>query len=410
MRTIAIAAATLLAAGTAVAQTPPPAEAPVNAPPTAAAAPAKEASTGFTLKSGADSLTIYGLIDATISNISNADAAGKSRTNYQTAWFSGNRYGLTGKHVLGEGSNIIYKLEGEFVVATGAMDTPGVIFNRDAWIGFEGDTIGQLTFGRQNTLARDFAQNFGDAYGSTGVRMDEGGWTNTNNFKQMIYYAAGVNGGTRYDQGIVWKKKLPADFMVGLGYQFDNDMQSTTSTNFSKNSSGSVGVAWNGGMINWSGFFTAANVNNLLHVSSAIGGNVTPIAWLRINAGYFYYGAKQNPVAALPNRKDNAFTVSAKLMPDVAYDFELGYQVMKTDNAATSGGNVINAFKDGSAATVVATGSRSTLYGSAFYHLDKRAEVYLAGDYLSLKDGYKVGATNGKTSQTELAVGMRFKF
>ncbi|MGS0756520.1 porin, partial [Roseateles sp. GG27B] len=57
-----------------------------------------------------------------------------------------------------------------------------------------------------------------------------------------------------------------------------------------------------------------------------------------------------------------------------------------------------------------ATGSRATLYASAFYHFDKITELYVAADYLKLKDGYKFGATNGSPNQTEFAVGMRTKF
>jgi predicted porin len=92
-------------------------------------------------------------------------------------------------------------------------------------------------------------------------------------------------------------------------------------------------------------------------------------------------------------------------------DYELGYQDMRADKAAVNGGgNVLNAFANASTAKATATGSRSTLYASAFYHFDKITEIYVAGDYLKLKDGYKFGATNGYPSQTELAVGLRTRF
>ena len=63
-----------------------------------------------------------------------------------------------------------------------------------------------------------------------------------------------------------------------------------------------------------------------------------------------------------------------------------------------------------STAKATATGSRSTIYGSVFYHFDKITEVYVAADYLKLKDGYKVGVTNGAPSQTEFGIGLRTRF
>ena len=84
---------------------------------------------------------------------------------------------------------------------------------------------------------------------------------------------------------------------------------------------------------------------------------------------------------------------------------------MKATNAAVNGGgNVLNAFANASTATATATGSRATVYGSVFYHFDKITEVYFAADYLKLKDGYKVGVTNGAPNQTEYGVGLRTRF
>jgi predicted porin len=426
MRFLVTVAAALLAV-TASAQTPPAAEAaaaPATAAPTAApttpagsteltkeaaaAAPVKkgEAPSGFTIKGGADTLNIFGLIDATIGTMDNVTAAGGRQTGFRTAWFSGNRWGLKARHVVSEDLSIIAKLESEYTVADGAMDTPNVLFNRDAWVGFDSSLLGQITIGRQNTLARDFAQNYGDAYGSAGVRMDEGGWTNTNNFKQMIFYAAGYNGGTRLDRNFVLKKKV-GDFMIGAAYALGNQ-----NDQFSKNGTGSLGLAWNGGPYNVSGYYTQSNVANRVHRAYSIGGNIQPIKLIRINAGFFAYSADQN--ATLGKRTDTAWTVSTRITPAAEFDFELGYQQMHAKDAAQTGtgttANTLNAFKDASAATVKGSGNRNTLYASVFYHFDKRAEVYLAGDYLMLTDQYKFAAANGHRNQTEVVTGLRFKF
>src|SRR5258708_4712762 len=175
---------------------------------------------GFTFQvTPEDTVTLYGLIDATISDISNANSKGDHKRSYQTAWMSGDRWGITGKHEIWGGStNIIFKLESKFDYQTGEEDTPGVLFNRDAWMGFHSEAWGKLTFGPQNPLQRDFTGIYGDPYTGSRVTLEEGGYTNTNNFKQLIFYAASATG-TRYDRGIAWKKEF-GPVVAGLGYQF----------------------------------------------------------------------------------------------------------------------------------------------------------------------------------------------
>ncbi len=326
-------------------------------------------------------------------------------TSPRVAWFSGNRWGVTGKHVMGDsGLNVIFRLESEFESQTGSMDTPNVLFNRDAWVGVESPTLGKLSFGRQNAIGRDPASSaiYGDPYGSAAPSTEEGGYTNNNNFKQLIFYAGSATG-TRVDNGVVWKKAFDNGILAAAEYQFGGVPGS-----FSNGSTESVSLAYAGGPLNVAGYATNAKVAGLTDKSYSVGGNYLFANLLRVNAGYFHYTGEQG---ALGSRSDNAYTISAKLAPTGPVDYELGYQNMKANNAAVNGGgNVLSAFANASTATAVATGSRSTLYGSVFYHFDKITEVYVAADYLKLKDGYKVGATNGAPSQTEFGVGLRTRF
>ena len=126
----------------------------------------------------------------------------------------------------------------------------------------------------------------------------------------------------------------------------------------------------------------------------SIGGNIQPIKLLRLNAGFFHYTAEQG---ALPKPLRQRLDGLGQDHADPAYDFELGYTSMMVNDAAQTGtgvtANTVNAFKDTTGATtVVGSGDRNTIYASVFYHLDKQAEVYLAGDYLMLTDNYKVSA------------------
>lgn len=359
---------------------------------------------GLIVSNGPSFVQLYGLIDVTYFSKNRADAQGHSVFSPDVSWFSGNRWGLTGAHALaGTSMKAIFRLESEFESQTGNMDTPGVLFNRDAWLGFESPTLGKLTLGRQNAIARDPAASavYGDPYGPQKASLDEGGYTNNNNFKQLIFYAGSATG-TRYDRGVVWKKNW-GGLISGLAYQFGGVPGS-----FGTNATETGSLAYNGANYTIAGFVTHADVNSFKHETESIGGNVQLSPLVRLNAGYFHYTADQNAVGS---RRDNAWTVSTKITPQGPFDYELGYQVMDAKNAGVSGsGFVLNAFADTSKVIAVANGKRKTVYGSVFYHFDAQTELYVAADHLTTTGTYKAAQASGFMSANELGLGMRFKF
>ncbi len=349
---------------------------------------------------------LYGLMDLSVPTYrTHADANGKHFIGMGNPdgepWFSGSRWGLKGAEDIGGGSKIIFRLESEFVVANGNMEDPGQIFDRDAWVGIENPTIGQLTAGYQNTIARDAAAIYGDAYGSAQLRYEEGGWTNSNNFKQMIFYAASPTG-TRYSNGLAWKKLFSNGIFASAGYQFSN------STQFANGSAYQLALGYNGGPFNVSGFYNHVNHAGFTNQTWSIGGNYT-FGIFRFNTGYFHYLGDQH---ALGDRRDDAWTVSLKVAPKGALDYELGYQQMRVHNAAyNTDGFIPNAnTATPDLTTGVHNGFKETLYGSVFYHLSKRTELYFAGDYMRLHGGYTVSTTFGAKNQLELTTGIRTRF
>jgi predicted porin len=352
------------------------------------------------------SVQLYGLMDLSVPTyITHADANGKhvlGMGNDGEPWFSGSRWGLRGSEDLGGGNKLIFTLESEYVVANGQMEDPGQIFDRDAWVGLESDTIGKFTAGFQNTIARDASAIYGDPYGSAKLRYEEGGWTNSNNFKQMIFYAGSATG-TRYNNGLAWKKLFNNGLFLSAGYAFSN------STAFATGSTYQAAIGYNGGPFNVSSFYSHVNNRGNTDQTWSVGGNYT-FGIARLNAGYFRYLGNQG---ALGQRQDNAWTVSFKLAPKGALDYELGYQQMRVHNAAyNADGNIPNANLGGvfDPTQGVHNGFKETLYGSVFYHLSKRTELYVAGDYMKLHGGYTVGSTFGATNQLELTSGIRTRF
>jgi len=389
----------------------------------------------LTVGNKASSVTLYGLIDVTLgykNNANTADASGNRPSQFtpQVAWFSGNRWGITGSHATSSGTDpirAIFGLESEFVANTGEVDTPNVLFNRGAWLGVQSDSLGKLTFGRQNALARDPAASavYGDPYGPAKANLEQGGYTNTNNFKQLIFYAGTPNntngdgnkvGGTRIDNGIVWKKAFSNGLVAGMQYSFGVDPSVARFDNRGSSATGSL--AFNGSNFTVAGFATSGTVasetltdlNTYRHTAYSVGGNIQVSPLIRLNAGYFNYTAQQ--AAGVGDRNDHAWTLSAKVTPAGPIDFALGYQVMTASNAGTSGGFVLDAFRDmsGVKAATVASGDRSTFYGSVSYHLDSSTEFYLAADHLETTDTYRAAQAKGATSQNEFGLGMRYKF
>ena len=108
----------------------------------------------------------------------------------------------------------------------------------------------------------------------------------------------------------------------------------------------------------------------------------------------------------MPGNSAGAATVTATAqMPKARRSFPPGTPANRTGGAV-----VTEASRNPTAATAVATGTKRTLYGSVFYHLSRRAEVYLAADRMWLLDGYRLAVTNGYSTQTEIATGIRFRF
>jgi predicted porin len=61
------------------------------------------------------------------------------------------KWGLKGREDLGGGLAAIFDLQNGFDLNTGALSSPGLIFNRQAYVGLQHSAVGTLTMGRQYT-------------------------------------------------------------------------------------------------------------------------------------------------------------------------------------------------------------------------------------------------------------------
>lgn len=91
------------------------------------------------------SVTLYGVLDTSL-EITDPGSGWTPRLD--SGAFRGSRVGLRGSEPLGNGTDVIFTLENGFSSADGSLQTPGVLFNRQAWIGARG-AWGEMRFGRQ---------------------------------------------------------------------------------------------------------------------------------------------------------------------------------------------------------------------------------------------------------------------
>ncbi|HEY6254274.1 MAG TPA: porin [Xanthobacteraceae bacterium] len=379
-------------------------------------------------------LGIYGTAEADIVSQSHANVKGATRYGFDAApWMSANRFGVTGAHTfdLEHRMDVIVRLEAEYQLPTGNQDTPGVLFNRDAWIGVQSEEWGKLTVGRQNSLGRDATQFYGDPYGTASPNLTEGGYinqTNTQAFKEYV----GSPTGSRVDSGIVWKK-VTGNLYTALMYQFGSPQgQSATELNpgnfgpngvgsefenFNQGSSQAGAIAYNFGMWNLGGYYEHANIVGMNHQVATIGGNIIPDPHLRLNAGFLYYTADQTP--PFGQRKDKVIEVSGMYAPEGKFDFALAYYWIKAENAMLdNNGFILNPWSDTSAVpnqdangnNFVTSGVRQTVYGSVRYKFDPFTLVFVGFAYTKLSDGFPYSEAHGFNDILDLGTGFRYIF
>ena len=398
-------------------------------------------------------LGIYGLIDLTLATESsggpnaNPNSATKAPINQRwtgmdVSWMNGNRWGFAGSHLLDKDSqtNLVMKLESEFELPTGNFDGgygEPVIFNRDAWIGFQSPTLGLLTFGRQDSLGRDIMMIWANPFSTAKNGYSEGGWMNNQVMYQLMEYS-GSPTGNRWDDAIVWKK-IWGNWVSFAGWQLNGLQNSNLLSGATdvvdtgkgiKGSQQAVGLGYNSSDDSWhaSASFTHANYDGYAKRVSSIGGNIRPVSWLRLNGGVIDAKIEQ-PVFG--DRKDKVWTLSAQLYPEGSkFDYALAYYHIKADNAGysnglktfTAPGATLQPFDltgveltcNGGAASGctagAANGTWSTLYGAAWYRWDSQTDFYLAAAKSQVGGGYVNPYAQGNASFSELGMGVRYFF
>lgn len=172
------------------------------------------------------SVTMYGIADVGVQYLTKADGVhnGASMTSGN---YSGSRWGLRGVEDLGGGLKGIFTLESGFNMDTGSAADSSRLFNRQAFVGVQGD-FGALTLGRQQSPLYDFGLIYDPmalaSHYSIGV---QDAWMASSRADNAIKYVGGFGGLTAsamYSFGYAPGGELPGDskehreFAAGLNY------------------------------------------------------------------------------------------------------------------------------------------------------------------------------------------------
>lgn len=325
----------------------------------------------------ADSVVIYGLFDAAVRHVDNADASGNSLTSMEDGLFTGSRLGFRGREELGDGLAAVFTMESGFDPGTGASLQASPVadygqtavasrfWGRQIFVGLRGKGWG-LTAGRQYTMAHSMTANF----------QPEG---NPNNNALSIFsshHVARQDNVLRVD-GKAGGVELSAAHT--FGEVAGNDGSDTSA----------LGASYSGGSL-WVGtyFQQMTNVTDTeTRKIFGLGGNykVTPALTL-------YAGAM---------RRTNEVSPQVNKVWTLGINWEafsmIGFSAAWLDDRQ-SGSDALD-------------GSRTVGYLTATYHFSRRTDVYAVLDRNEVEGGYAKPAFMGTLgSQTGVSVGLRHKF
>ncbi|CAE6691035.1 porin [Paraburkholderia haematera] len=185
------------------------------------------------------SVTLYGLIDAGLTYVSNeanknsqVSPTGVTNGHSMVGLTGGNlqasRWGLRGAEDLGGGLKAIFTLESGFNVANGKQSVTNTLFNRQAFVGLSDSQYGTFTLGRQYDSVVDYlgpvsaAGSWGGTY--LAHRGDNDNLNNTISINNSVKYQSANYAGFSFS-GLYGFSNQAGGFAnnraysVGAGYQ-----------------------------------------------------------------------------------------------------------------------------------------------------------------------------------------------
>ncbi len=176
------------------------------------------------------SVTLYGIIDAGIAYVHNAQGANGANQStlvkFSSGNLSGSRWGLRGSEDLGGGLAAIFQLENGFSVGTGGLLQGSREFGRKSIVGLASKQFGTVTVGRQYDPIVDLVQGltedgpFGGTFASPG---DLDNYDNSLRVSNSVKYTSPLIAGLQVEAlyafgGVAGQTGNGQTYSFGAGY------------------------------------------------------------------------------------------------------------------------------------------------------------------------------------------------
>jgi outer membrane protein OmpU len=171
------------------------------------------------------SVTIYGLLDAGITMLSNV--GGSRAWVFDSGIQQANRFGFQGSEDLGGGNKVIFTLENGFSLNNGSAQQGGLLFGRQAYVGLS-NPYGTLTAGRQyDFMGEELALTTAAAYigGLYGWHLGDQDRLAGERLNNAVKYESPKIGGLTFGAmysfgGVAGSLKEDSAWSAGLSYAY----------------------------------------------------------------------------------------------------------------------------------------------------------------------------------------------
>lgn len=366
----------------------------------------------------AQTVNIYGVLDAGIRNDSAADNIGADRNALFSGVQSTSRFGLRGSEDLGGGLTARFQLEGGFNPTTGTSSQNGstgtILFDRLAWIGLSDKRAGEIQIGRNVGATFDLAARgitdplrlALDGAGAPVVVSNAAYGTSAARVNQAIYAAASTNGlrNTRANNMIKYTNSFgPIGVIAGFapgGVTGDNSRSSATTYGVTASLLGiNAGAAQ----------FIANDATDKKATSTSYGAN-TRLGGATVTVGYH---TVDTDAGYVPSHLTTTATAVGPILGTTATTGpstqatikNIGVRYEFSSKFATTLARYDGEYKNGAGST----GDLKTTVLWNEYSLSKRTNLYGAVD-LSDASGAMVNTASTKAKSTGITAGIRHSF
>ncbi|MFM0374121.1 porin [Paraburkholderia aspalathi] len=366
------------------------------------------------------SVTLYGIVDAGIAYVHNAqNASGQNQSTlvkFSSGNLSGSRWGLKGTEDLGGGLAAVFQLENGFNIGTGALGQGSREFGRKAVVGLSSGTWGTVTLGRQYDPVVDLVQGLTEDNYFGGVFATPGDLDNYDNSLRVsnsvkyvsplfagfqveaLYGVGGVAGATgsgqTYSFGAAYAN---GPLSLGAAYFYANGGNTTTTANVRTWTSSSDSLF--NTVIN-AGFASAKSIQIV-----RVGGQYV-IGAATVGAAYSNTQYANDTFSAFSSTaKFNNGSVFFNYQITSALRTGVGYNYTSLTGPSSAHYNQVNLGAD------FALSKRTELYALAGYQKASGNTLNASGKVVSAQASIgSYGVNSGTNSQEVAVVGIRHKF